>query len=172
MGFLRENKIMLVQANKEKRLEAKVLDKFCLYIPKSWAEADIRISISNAVVHRHHAKKTFWGGLHNIGLLFTRTDRDFSSLRRSMYESVLDPDYSAYVNEVAGALKIYPVFSIVDATKAGYSDEHSPLTREKSVNEIFGADFSAIKTDRDVIARLKVPNSYYIHTDHENEQNS
>lgn len=162
IDFLKENKIMLAQADKEKRLEVNVLGKFCLYIPKSWAEADIRISISNAVVHRHHAKKTFWGGLHNIGLLFTRTDRDFSGLRRSMYESCLDPDYSAYINEVAGALKIYPVFSIVDAIKAGYSDEHSPVIREKTCNEYFGADFLAVETDKEAIKKLKIPNSYSI----------
>jgi hypothetical protein len=162
IDFLKENKIMLVQANKEKRLEIKVLGKFCLYIPKSWAEADIRVSISNAVVHRHHAKKTFWGGLNNIGLLFTRTNRDFSSLRRSMYESCLDPDYNAYINEVAGALKIHPVFSIVDAMKVGYSDEHSPVIREKFGNEYFGADFLAVETDKEAIKKLKIPNSYSI----------
>jgi hypothetical protein len=162
IDFLKENKIMLVQANKEKRLEIKVLGKFCLYIPKSWAEADIRVSISNAVVHRHHAKKTFWGGLNNIGLLFTRTNRDFSSLRRSMYESCLDPDYNAYINEVAGALKIHPVFSIVDAMKVGYSDEHSPVIREKFGNEYFGADFLTVEIDKEAIKKLKIPNSYSI----------
>jgi hypothetical protein len=46
--------------------------------------------------------------------------------------------------------------------KVGYSDEHSPVIREKPGNEYFGADFSAVETDNQAIDRLKIPNSYSI----------
>lgn len=164
IDFLRDNNIKLVQANKEKRVSAG-----SLYIPKSWQKADIRISIANVTVHRHHSKITFFGGAYNVSWLFSKTDNDLSHLKKDMYASGMDLDYAHFISEVISVSNAIPTYSIVDAGKVAFSDEHEASPKIVGDSEYFSSSFSLKDADMDIVKRLEINVFGHHHHEHHHE---
>lgn len=141
LDFLKRFNLQIVQTNREQRipviLDNKEIVKRQVFIPYSWNDADLRISMANCILHRHHAIKRFMAGFYNISWLITRTDKDFSYLRRNHYSSFIESDFEEFLFETKAVEKILPTYSIVDASMVGLSNEHLTTTKSKITDKIY-----------------------------------
>lgn len=159
IDILKKYDIRIVQSQKEERIVVKTKEGE-IYVPLSWANADLRISMANLNIHRHHSIKRLLAGLYNITWLFTRTPKDFSFLRKKHYASYIELDFKAFIREAVVVDKKYPTYSIVDAIKVGDSNEHSLKIKTKEYGKILSTN-DLENEAQDIMGQLGIKNVIY-----------
>lgn len=159
VDLLKKHDIRMIKAQNEKRVAVKTKGGD-IYVPLSWANADVRISMANLNIHRHHSIRRLLAGYYNIAWLFTRTRKDFSFLRKKHYASYMELDFKAFMRESIAMNRKYHTYSIVDAIQVGYSDEHSLKIKTKEYGKIFATD-NLEEEARDIVEKLSIKNVIY-----------
>lgn len=138
--ILKQYKVGLVRANREKKIKITDLVHMPFYLPQSWVEADMRINLANLTVHTHHGIKTVHGAALNLATICLRKDNDFSFFTKKDFISATEFDTQQLVTDIVKMQERFRCHHIVDASIVGYSDEHSPYIRQKDFDQILYSD--------------------------------
>lgn len=141
------HKLTLAQANKEIRHRISS-SSHTFFLPKTWSDADIRISFTPAVKHIHHHNSWVHAGIYNVGTLLTENDENLGTIPKSTHTSLLETSFSRYYNAVLASHKQYPFYSVIDAREIGLTDAHDEIPQAKKGPGIFfGNDPKSVDTE-------------------------
>jgi hypothetical protein len=163
--WVRKSGIKIIQANLEERKEYEVGKEVArrnVYVPLSWANAESRLNLATVRIHSHHSRRYLYGALVQQSLLFTRKDKDLSSLTLQEYLSLMEIDFQNYIDDSTELCRELPSLTVLDAQEVVYSDEHSPRVEvEDRVKEkdIFVSD-DPVEVDLEILKRLGERCSY------------
>lgn len=159
--LFKEKSVKLVRANMEVKVEFTDGLSAPLYLPKSWVDADLRINLSNLVLHSHHTVKTIHAAIFNLIPIMQRKETDFSFFTKKDYVAAAEFELQTLVDDIVALSSQVGQFNIIDGLEIGYSNEHSPYVRSEEFGQIlFGA--SCVEVEKMAIELTEIKNSYKI----------
>lgn len=107
------------------------------HLPLQWINADARILLANSRIHTHHAVKTEFDLIAELGFFASLKRVDWTKFNKNQVWSILKDELHSIGHEVIKLTKEeYPVYGILDKYQVTLTNEHSMFLRSEEGNGV------------------------------------